>query len=461
MVVAAKRLFICYARVDAAAVQAVAAECTQLGQDVWFDQQLSGGQQWWDTILENIRGCDCFIFALSPSSLHSKACRAELAYAHGLQRRILPVVVGEAVPDQLLPPYVAQTQRVDPSQPHQLARALLSIEPAPPFNGPAPPPPPVPISYLDELAGAVERRDLSLPEQRNLVGELKDRLAQEDEWEGARALLLRLRQRSDVYNSVAAEIDELLTTLPPPRTSGPARPFGAPPEAPLVAPPPRKHKGRVAVGIGAALLVIGGVGAGGYVVANRDDPSTADDNILPAVTDPPAPTDAPVVTPTPQITDPPVVTEAPIVSAAPLVTDPPPTAEPDIPLTLDEKFPGVDFSQCDALTTSPGRAVPIQAAQCYFAQGTIVVEFYNFGFEELESEVAYWTQYAWYSDAWENGDGVPRGRVLEVTLDTGGDGIYWTYDDDAYSAFAYGDPTASVPFEDLRSFWESFDLHTV
>ena len=447
---AAKRLFICYARVDAVRVQAVASECEQLGQEVWFDQQLSGGQQWWDTILENIRGCDCFVFALSPSSLHSKACRAELDYAYRLERRILPVVVGEHVPDQLLPPYVAQTQRVDPAEPHQLARALLSLEPAPPFTGPQPPPPVVPISYLDELAGAVEKRELALPEQRNLVGELKDRLAQEDERDGARVLLVRLRQRSDVYNSVAAEIDEILTALPPPSTRGPTGPVMPPPP---VEPPSRRRKGRVVAGVIAALVAVGGVAGVAFVVANQDD-DTAD----PPSTEAPGPTSAPSPTDPPVPSPRPVVTTNPPPPTAARPTDPTPT-EAQLISSLAEKFPGIDFSRCEPLTALAGRPVPIEAALCSFP-GSILAEFYNFRPQDLESDVATWTPSALSSTGWNDGEGLSRGRVLDVVLANGQEGIYWTYDEDAYSVLAYGDPAAFVPSDSIESFWLSFDAHT-
>jgi hypothetical protein len=439
--VAAKRLFICYARVDAANVEAVAAECAQLGQDVWFDQQLSGGQQWWDTILEHIRNCDCFVFALSPASLHSKACRAELDYAHRLERQILPVVVGEFVPDQLLPPYVAQTQRVDPQQPHQLARALLSLEPTPPFTGPMPPPPPVPISYLDELAGAVEQRQLTLPEQRNLVGELKDRLAQEDEREGARVLLLRLRQRSDVYNNVAAEIDEVLTSLPPPTPRGA---IGQLPPPAAASPPPRR--GRTAVAVVAALLVVAGVGGAASVISNRQDTAEPTPTTLPSPTEPPSPT----VRPAPNTS---AVVPSP--STAPPGTEPPPPTDAPSISSLVEKFPGVDFSLCQPLGTLPGRPVPLEAAICTF--GNVQAEFYNFFPQDLEADVAVWTSSQVSSSRWNDADGVDRGRVLYVGLVNGQQGVYWTYDEDAFSVLAYGNPATFVPFDEVESFRLAFD----
>lgn len=51
-------MFVSYSRGDADATKAIASELQQLGQTVWLDAQLSGGQQWWNTILEQIRRCD-------------------------------------------------------------------------------------------------------------------------------------------------------------------------------------------------------------------------------------------------------------------------------------------------------------------------------------------------------------------------------------------------------------------
>jgi hypothetical protein len=48
---------------------------------VWMDEELIGNESWWDTILEQIRSCELYIFALSPNSVGFRACQAELDYA--------------------------------------------------------------------------------------------------------------------------------------------------------------------------------------------------------------------------------------------------------------------------------------------------------------------------------------------------------------------------------------------
>lgn len=209
-----RAVFCSYARRDAEAVSTIATELDRLGQRAWLDERLSGGQSWWDTILGQVRTCDCFLFALSDASLRSRACMAELEYAHRLDRTILPVAVGPVI-DQLLPPYLAETQRVEAGDTHQLARALLSLPPQPPLPDPLPDPPPVPISYLDGLASQIGRDELTTNEQRNLEYDLKHRLSDPDEREAAAALLRRLRQHPSVNAWVAAEIDADLAEVEP------------------------------------------------------------------------------------------------------------------------------------------------------------------------------------------------------------------------------------------------------
>jgi len=362
----ARVVFFSYARRDADTTKAIASGLQQLGQTVWLDQQLSGGQQWWDTILEQIRNCDVFLFVLSKSSLRSKACRAELDYAHRLGRMLLPVSIDHVI-DQLLPPYLAETQRVDGADVVQLARALLALPSPPPLPEPLPAPPSVPLSYLDELADSLNNEDLALTEQRNLLGALKQLLREDDEREAAVELLRRLRRHPQVNAWVAEETDAELakvepaplaaesSTNPAAGTPGPAstesaEPMSPPPHAsppqgrrsvvppapdrragsahakpptghrpPAPPAPARRRKGR-AVMLSALLAVAlagGGVAAAAVTSGSDDtpDPTPVNDDITdPGPTDP-GPTDPGPTIPGPTIPEPTI----------PEPTDPEPT----------------------------------------------------------------------------------------------------------------------------------------
>src|SRR5262245_66442501 len=87
-------VFISYAREDRDAVEVLRRDIEKSRHDTWMDEELDGGESWWATILEQIRGCQAFVFVVSPDSLTSRACRAELGYALGLHPPFLPVLVG-------------------------------------------------------------------------------------------------------------------------------------------------------------------------------------------------------------------------------------------------------------------------------------------------------------------------------------------------------------------------------
>ena len=103
------RLFLSYARVDRQFVQNLA---WRLGRyhDVWYDDRLHAGTDWWQTILEKLDWCDCFVYVLSPESLESKYCLDEYAEAKRLDKWIVPV---RLQPNIKLPDDLARVQYAD------------------------------------------------------------------------------------------------------------------------------------------------------------------------------------------------------------------------------------------------------------------------------------------------------------------------------------------------------------
>ncbi len=59
---------------------------------VWFDDQIPGGVDWWQTILTEISACDIFIFLMSNESLTSASCQGEFREALRLGKAILPLL---------------------------------------------------------------------------------------------------------------------------------------------------------------------------------------------------------------------------------------------------------------------------------------------------------------------------------------------------------------------------------
>ena len=213
-------IFISYARKDRAAAETLRHDLERARSSVWLDDELTGGQAWWETILGQIRSCDLFVFALSPDSLRSKACQSELRYAIELKRPLLPVMVRE-VSVQLAPAAIADTQIIDYTErTADSAVALVTAAvnhpaaPALPEQLPAPPPPP--LSYMNPYREQIQSNDLSYRDQAQVVLALRGHLQDEDERDTARVLLVDLRRRPDIVESIARDIDELLATVPAP-----------------------------------------------------------------------------------------------------------------------------------------------------------------------------------------------------------------------------------------------------
>jgi hypothetical protein len=213
------QIFISYNRQTKAITKALVEDVEALGYTVWFDQELSGGQAWWNQILSMIRLCDLFVFVLDPAALNSIACKREYGYAADLQKPIIPVLVSEGVSTNLLPPSLSQIQFVDYR--HQdrtaalrLARAFSTVPPPAALPEPLPIPPEVPISYLGSLAAKVEATSLlTYEEQSVLVFDLKRTLRDPETADDTRTLLKTFRKRRDLLVGIAEEIDELFEGL--------------------------------------------------------------------------------------------------------------------------------------------------------------------------------------------------------------------------------------------------------
>ncbi len=197
-------IFLSYARQDAALAQTLATDLRKLKNTVWLDEEVSGGQTWWDHILEQIRACDIFVFALSPTALESLACRRESEYAAALGKPVLPIWLTGEEPRNRLPPALAAIQYVDyreqaRERPFHLINAITALPAAPPLPKPLPAPPDAPISYLNQLTGQIHGdTSLNYETQSALLLELRRHLTNPETAEDARALLTQLRGRRDL-----------------------------------------------------------------------------------------------------------------------------------------------------------------------------------------------------------------------------------------------------------------------
>lgn len=105
------RIFVSYAREDKPYCIRVIE--TLHAHDVWYDQRLYAGQDWWKEILRRLDWCEIFIYLLSPDSIASLYCRREVEIARRLKRHIIPVLINK---ETILPDKMKNWQYVDLSE---------------------------------------------------------------------------------------------------------------------------------------------------------------------------------------------------------------------------------------------------------------------------------------------------------------------------------------------------------
>lgn len=123
------KIFVSYARADKPYCIRIIE--TLHAHDVWYDQRLYAGQDWWKEILRRLEWCEVFLYLLSPDSVTSQYCRRELELALRLKRDIIPVMI---MRDTVLPQNMREWQYVDLSDKltvenvSQLLNAILMVE---------------------------------------------------------------------------------------------------------------------------------------------------------------------------------------------------------------------------------------------------------------------------------------------------------------------------------------------
>jgi WD40 repeat protein len=104
------------------------------GKSAWIDESdIAGASRWRDELKRAIEAADAFVFLVSPDAVASKGCKQELAYAAGLNKRIVPVRVRET-PRMDLPESLSAYQSVPSREPFEkdfggsVAQLVTAIE---------------------------------------------------------------------------------------------------------------------------------------------------------------------------------------------------------------------------------------------------------------------------------------------------------------------------------------------
>jgi hypothetical protein len=233
-----RRVFVSYSRNNLDIVTQLIQDLQAVGVNTWHDQTLTGGQRWWDNILSEIRDCEIFVFALSPESWKSEACRSELKYVTQLKKPILPVLVSDGINLNLLSAPLNEIQVTDYRKRDKgatlaLFKSINTTPPGPALPDPLPAPPPVPISYYSNLKDQIESPEpLTSQQQITLIFELEQGVNDGRSPTEVRELLLSLKRRDDLLAKIDMKIDAALQSLQdkppvkpvPPVVSGPIAP---------------------------------------------------------------------------------------------------------------------------------------------------------------------------------------------------------------------------------------------
>ena len=105
-------VFICYSRRDYSFVQRLYESFDGIGRTCWMDlTSIPFTGKWKDEVLAGIDVADNFLFVMSPNSVHSQECFAELSHAVARNKRIVPILCRE-VEDRDVPAALAEIQRI-------------------------------------------------------------------------------------------------------------------------------------------------------------------------------------------------------------------------------------------------------------------------------------------------------------------------------------------------------------
>ncbi len=192
------KIFVSYARVDKPYCIRIIE--TLHAHDVWYDQRLYAGQDWWKEILRRLDWCEVFIYLLSPDSVASLYCRRELEIALRLKRDVIPVLINR---ETVLPENMKEWQYVDLCENltveniAQLLNAILLVERQ--RNAAAP--------TLSVARDAAESSPASIANPAELISDAVRALEKGDY---DNAILLLKQAKAGGYQSRFVPLDKLL-----------------------------------------------------------------------------------------------------------------------------------------------------------------------------------------------------------------------------------------------------------
>lgn len=91
-------IFLSYRRSDQELVRALVAAMEAKGLRVWWDNKIGGGEDWRDSIVENLTESSVLVILFSEDCNGSRQLRKELAVADHMDKTIIPVLIEDTQP---------------------------------------------------------------------------------------------------------------------------------------------------------------------------------------------------------------------------------------------------------------------------------------------------------------------------------------------------------------------------
>jgi hypothetical protein len=211
------KIFISYRRINKDKLPSIIDDLKYLNHHVWYDNDITGGKEWWDEICSEIEKCDIFVPMLSDEYLESVPCMLESSYANDLKRHFLPILIGEITDTDTIPDYIAKIQYIDGKDSKDkdyfkgLAKASEKFQSPPQLPDPTPKRPEIPLdAHLSSIEEKLALEWLSWDKQNNIFNELENLYKKKSKQERVEKSLRKLQQRKDIYLQVYNQILSLL-----------------------------------------------------------------------------------------------------------------------------------------------------------------------------------------------------------------------------------------------------------
>lgn len=88
-----KKIFLSYSRADLDYIATLVDALREKGADIWFDKNIRTGEQWDNTLEEQIKAADVFLIVMSKTSVASNNVKDEMSYAKSLGKIISPILI--------------------------------------------------------------------------------------------------------------------------------------------------------------------------------------------------------------------------------------------------------------------------------------------------------------------------------------------------------------------------------